>query len=725
MAKETININAAHEYWIDAWQRGVLVLEALNKRGNTHVAEAAKVAPHVLSFAAEVVLDGRTLGRPVNYALVRVVPPDGVTIDPAKPPVVVVDPRAGHGPGIGGMKPDSEIGVALAAGHAVYFIGFLPKPVPGQTIEDVSRAEAIFIEEVAARHREAEGKPIVIANCQAGWQIMMTAAIRPDLMGPILLAGTPLSYWAGVRGKNPMRYLGGTLGGAWLTALSGDMGAGVFDGANLVANFESLNPANTYWTKAYNVYSKVDTETERFLDFETWWGSPVLLNAGEMQWIADNLFVGNKLSTGQIRTSDGLRIDLRNIRSPIVVFCSWGDNITPPQQALDWILDLYDNVKEIVANGQTIVYSLHQSIGHLGIFVSGKVATKEHREFVSCMDMIDVAPPGLYEAVITDVGEDTDNRDLVDGKYLFRLEARTLDDIRAFGVNGAEDEKRFEAVARWSEINLGLYRTFAEPWIRAAVTEPVAEAMRATHPHRLRFGLFSDQNPLMQPIKPLAEMVRANRAPVSEDNPLLAIEKAASSWITTCLESAGEIRDSMTEAVFLNTYGSPLIQAMVGLGARQEEAPNRAARDLSREADAAGSRSKLEQQFDQGGLEEAVLRALVYVRLPTGAFDERGFRMLKAIRESRKSNERLSLPRFKELLTTQYQLVLADEERAVEALPKLLARDESRPAAAAAFAELVGAAGPLDAAGQRRLARLEKLFAAKLPPARTRRPANV
>ena len=108
---------------------------------------------------------------------------------------------------------------------------------------------------------------------------MMTAAIKPNLMGPIMLAGSPLSYWAAVRGKNPMRYLGGILGGTWLTALSGDLGNGIFDGANLVANFESLNPANTYWTKAYNVYSKVDTEAERFLDFETWWGSPVLLNA--------------------------------------------------------------------------------------------------------------------------------------------------------------------------------------------------------------------------------------------------------------------------------------------------------------------------------------------------------------------------------------------------------------------------------------------------------------
>ena len=677
MVQEKSGFGAAAEYWTDAWQRTVLFLETLNERGNTTLAQAAKEVPHVLTFQADLVLDGRQLERPVNYALVRIVPPPDVTIDPAKPPVIVVDPRAGHGPGIGGMKPDSEIGVALRAGHAVYFIGFLPQPMPGQTIEDVCRAEAIFIAEVAKRHPEAEGKPIIIANCQAGWQIMMTAAIRPDLAGPIMLAGTPLSYWAGVHGKNPMRYLGGTLGGTWLTALAGDMGAGIFDGANLVANFESLNPANTLWTKPYNVYSKVDSETERFLEFETWWGSPVLLNAGEMRWIADNLFVGNKLSTGEIRTSDGQRIDLRNIKSPIVVFCSWGDNITPPQQALDWVLDLYNDVSEIVANGQTIVYSLHHSIGHLGIFVSGKVAAKEHREFVSCMEMIEAAPPGLYEAVISDVGEDTANRDLVEGKYLFRLEPRTLDDIRAFGVNSPEDDRLFSAVTRLSEINLGLYRTFAEPWVRASVTEPMAEAMRAMHPHRLRFEFFSDRNPFMSAIKPVAEQVRANRKPVSADNPLLATEKQASSWITTALENWGEMRDSMTEAFFLTTYGSPLLQAMVGLGSPQDETPHRIERDLVRETAAAELRLGLDGKFEEGGVEEAVLRALIYVRRPEGGFDERGYRMLKNVRESRKSNERLSLARFREMLNEQLQLVLLDEERAVAALPKLLQTHES------------------------------------------------
>ncbi len=447
------------DYWIDAWQRSILLWDVLRQRGNNSIEHNARKAPNVLSFDVELVLDGRTLGRPVNYGLVRIIPPAGTVVDQTKRPFIVFDPRAGHGPGIGGMKHDSEIGVALAAGHPCYFVGFLPDPVPGQTIEDVCEAEARFVEEVVKRHPAAEGKPCLIGNCQAGWQIMMMSAIHPEHVGPIMLAGSPLSYWAGVHGKNPMRYLGGLLGGTWLTSLAGDLGNGIFDGANLVANFESLHPDNTYWKKIYNVYSKIDTEPPRFLEFEKWWGSPVLLNAGEMQSIADQLFVGNKLTSGELHSSDGLRIDLRNIKSPIIVFCSWGDDITPPQQALDWVLDLYNHEDEIVAAGQTIVYCLHQSIGHLGIFVSGKVATKEHEEFAQSMDMIDLMPPGLYEAVITGADETVENRQLVQGGYLFSLETRKLDDIRALGGNSPADDLAFATVARVSEVTQGVYST--------------------------------------------------------------------------------------------------------------------------------------------------------------------------------------------------------------------------------------------------------------------------
>jgi Protein of unknown function (DUF3141) len=193
----------AMDYIIDATQRTVLFWDVMRQRGNQYREHLAETTPHVLSYEAEVIIDARTLNRPVNYGLVRIIAPEGVTIDPRRRPFVIVDPRAGHGPGIAGFKADSEIGVALKAGHPCYFVGFLPDPVPGQTIEDVARAEAIFLEKVAALHPDADGKPCVIGNCQAGWAVMMLAAVRPELFGPIIIAGSPLSYWGACMANTP------------------------------------------------------------------------------------------------------------------------------------------------------------------------------------------------------------------------------------------------------------------------------------------------------------------------------------------------------------------------------------------------------------------------------------------------------------------------------------------------------------------------------------------
>jgi hypothetical protein len=689
-----------------------MFLDVLRQRGNEFIAQSEREAPNVGSFEYELLLDGRTLERPVNYGLVRIVPPKGTVLDPQKRPFIIFDPRAGHGPGIGGMKRESEVGVVLKAGHPCYFVGFLPDPVPGQTVEDVCRAEARFIESVAERHKTVEGKPCLIGNCQAGWQIMMTAALRPDLPGPIMLAGTPLSYWGGVRGKRSLRYLGGLCGGTWLTSLSGDLGNGIFDGANLIANFEMMHPSNTFWKKSYDLYSQIDTEAARFLAFERYWGSPVKLDAAEMQYITDQLFVGNKFSTGQLRTSDGVRLDLRNITSPIIVFCSLGDDISPPQQALDWILDLYDEDRQIAEGGQTIIYCLHKSIGHLGIFVSGKVATKEHEEFAFSMDMIDVMPPGLYEAVITDVGPDTARPDLVHGRYLFTLEARTLDDIRALGGNDAEDERRFETVARLSEINQGIYDTAVRPFVQQLVTEQSAEWMRRLHPHRLRFELFSDRNPFLRGLPELAAAIEQQRRPVAPDNPLIAAEHMVSEWIVQGLDRAAEWRDRWQEAVFTATFGAPLLQAMLGLRGEHAVTARHAERDLAREAAEQRAIAAAAARIDSGGAVAAAVRALLWVLHPVRRMDEREFAVMRSIAAELPPADRVGARRFKEIVREQYLVLLANETQAFEALPRML--PESRKMRVVEALRQVFASGdPLPAPAQARLAQVGALLGGK------------
>jgi hypothetical protein len=684
----------------------------------------AKPAPHVLEYAVELVADGRGLDRPVNYVLARIVPPAGVDLDPNHRPFVIVDPRAGHGPGIGGFQADSEIGVVLKAGHPCYFIGFLPEPMPSQTIEDIACAEAIFLEKVTSLHPDADGKPCVIGNCQAGWAIMMLAAEHPELFGPIIIAGSPLSYWAGVRGQNPLRYFGGLTGGSWLAELTSDLGNGKFDGAWLVQNFENLNPSNTLWTKSYNLYSKVDTEVSRYLSFERWWGGHVNMNAEEIQFIVDQLFIGNNLAAGRIQTADGTTIDLRNIRSPIVVFCSKGDNITPPQQALGWILDLYDDVDQIRSYGQTIVYTIHESIGHLGIFVSAGVARKEHGEFSSNIDMIEVLPPGLYEATFEAKSADTVSPDLVSGDWLMRCELRTLDDIRALGGNDASDERRFATAARVSEVNLALYRSFAQPVVRALTSAPISEWMQRLHPLRLQYEVLSDANPRAAVLANLAEQVRKQRRPVDADNPFIAIEQNISRQIVASLDAWRDLRDATAEWMFLFTYGNPLLQAAVGIDPKDTRAMRRAGKSPLHQALVEARIDELRAHFTKGGLREALTRAMIFVGLARGSVDERGVEALRRTRIAEDGMPRPTLSEFKAMVREQYFMLLIDRDAALAAIPNLLPRDlDQRGKAFAGLCEILSARGEFIGEAAERVERIAKLFGvgAKNLPA----PSNV
>lgn len=549
------NPMGAAQYALDATQRAILFWDTLRQRGNQFIENVLKGQPPTLHFDHELVLDGRAFERPVNYALLRIKPPEGVTIDPTRRPYVIIDPRAGHGPGIGGFKDDSQVGVALRAGHPVYFVVFFRDPEPGQTMLDVCAAEQQFIRKVRELHPDSK-KPAIVGNCQGGWAVMMLSASSPEDTGPILINGAPMSYWGGAwsegEGDNPMRYAGGMLGGTWLSSLVGDLGHGKFDGAWLVQNFEYLNPANTYWDKYYNLYRNVDAEQERFLEFERWWGAYSLMNREEIEWITHNLFVGNRLWRGDVKSATGTAFDLREIRQPIVLFASMGDNITPPQQAFNWVADLYGSTEEIKARGQVIVGLLHQSIGHLGIFVSGKVAKKEYTQLVSVLETIERMPPGLYGMEIHEFkGADGTTHYDVD----FR-ERRLEEVVERFNRLQRVDEKPFEAVEAISEFNQRAYELFAQPAVEATSTEFTGQLMRQFHPLRVQHWGVSDMNPMFAWLRPVADAVRANRQEAGPDHPLRQLEELGSSLLSTGLDFYRAMRDATVESMFFGVYAN-------------------------------------------------------------------------------------------------------------------------------------------------------------------------
>ena len=527
-----------------------------------------------------------------------------------------------------------------------------------------------------------------------------------------------------------MRYTGGLVGGGWLAALTSDLGHGKFDGAWLVHNFENLNPSNTLWSKQYNLYAKIDTEAPRYLGFERWWGGHVNLNAEEIQFIVDELFVGNNLAAGRIQARDGTTVDLRNIRSPIVIFCSKGDNITPPGQALGWILDLYEDVDEIRSYGQTIVYTVHEGVGHLGIFVSSGVARKEHGEFSSNIDLIDTLPPGLYEAVFERKIGDTTSPDLVSGDWVMRCEARTLEDIRKLCGNDASDDRCFAAAARISEANLALYRAFAQPAVRALANAPAAQWMQKLHPLRLQFELFSDANPLMAGLGRMTNWVKEHRSPTVNDNPFSGLQEAMSRQFVTLLDMWRDARDAWSEQLFFSVYGSPAVQAIAGLDAATARPVRKAGKDRLHNELRNARIAELKSRIPVGGLREATIRSLLYVGMARDAVDERGFEMVRRIRDSQSEMQALPLPAFKALVRDQYLMLLIDPEASVAALPSMLPDNSKVCLKALDFLkQVLSARGALVGDATERMQRIDRLFRAEqdladigiapdLPPAR-------
>ncbi|MGA7329250.1 MAG: DUF3141 domain-containing protein, partial [Rhodomicrobium sp.] len=472
----------------------------------------------------------------------------------------------------------------------------------------------------------------------------------------------------------------------------------------LVENFDNLNLANWLWTKQYQVYAKVDTEGPRYLEFEKWWGAFIMTNGEEMQWLVDDLFVGDKLTHNQLFSSDGKLFDFRNIASPIICFTSFGDDISPPQQTLGWVLDVYRDVEDIVAQDKTIVYCLDQKAGHLALFVSSRVAINQHEKFIQLVDILDCLPPGLFEMVITP--KDGEAK-LTPESSSVTFEPRSLEDIRALGRNSAEDDRAFQAVVQLSELNYNIYRTFFQAGVRALANTQTAELARALHPMRLSYSLFTSKNPFMQETKKLAEQARKERKPVVANNPFWQIQEALSAQIEATLKTVGEVRDAMAEHVFYAIFGSPTIQNLFQM--TEAEKALRRTPALTHDQIAAWDKrkSELAAKLNTGTFDDALVRAGLYIVGSIGSMDSR---TALTLNEARQSMTRLTLDDFKALVRTQASVLWSYRDQALEALPNLVPSDARRRELLRVVRAGAVAVGPITEVEQQCLSRLADIL---------------
>jgi hypothetical protein len=316
---------------------------------------------------------------------------------------------------------------------------------------------------------------------------------------------------------------------------------------------------------------------------------------------------------------------------------------------------------------------VHENVGHLGIFVSGKVARKEHRGIIGCIDMLEYLSPGLYEMIV----EGEPSQTWLDD-YHVRFEPRTMEDILELD-DGLEDEEAFPPVNVISRFNDGMYNMFVSPWVRAFVTDSVAETIRQLHPLRIERYMFSDLNPFIQPIKMWAEALKPHRLPVSADNPFLAMETVFSEAVQTGLNYYRAMRDLTQEFCFKSIYGNPWMKWLLGAVDTVVEDKLEAKR-----IDKQTSRRRKAWTLmaaTEGGFAEAVVRIFIAVAGANRILDKRQFEAAeKIIRASERLN-RLSADHYKVMIKEQARVLELNKKLALEGLAKLLPTQNERIAA--------------------------------------------
>ncbi len=300
----------------------------------------------------------------------------------------------------------------------------------------------------------------------------------------------------------------------------------------------------------------------------------------------------------------------------------------------------------------------------------------------------------------------------ITGDWIARFEARSLDDIRALGRNSPEDDRAFAAVARLSEMNLSLYRTFLQPFVRAFVNQSMADLSRAPNPLRLSYTMFADGNPWMRGVQPLAKAVSEARRPVAADNPFLAMQTQASEQITTALDGVGAARDKLEEQMFFGFYGAPFVQALLGIN---EDSIVRPVPDISPEKLTArqAQTNAYEAMLGTGGFDEALTRAVLYVIAADRMLDQR---CALALNVARQQLMHLSLAEFKVMARNQFFLLQFEPERAIEALASIVPKADARMELLKQVRAIAGAGDPQTAAEGDRLARLSQALAAPMDP---------
>lgn len=282
-------------------------------------------------------------------------------------PTLVLPPQAGHDSCIVDYSHgQSQMQTILAAGlEHLFALDWI-----GVTQETKHATIADYLDEVQAAVREAgHGHSVnLVGDCQGGWLAAIYAALHPEDVNTLTIAGAPIDFHGGdaVIHESVRTLSDDDLSFFRALVAQGD---GVLKGEFLLGGFIVIRPENEVGKQLQLLANVRDAHhVERYRAFEDWFKHTQDIAGPFYLWLVEHLFRDNELIAGTLRIGDE-PVDLGRIDCPVNLLAGATDHITPPEQVFA--------LADAVATPAKRITQRTTSGGHLGLFM-GTEALRDH-----------------------------------------------------------------------------------------------------------------------------------------------------------------------------------------------------------------------------------------------------------------------------------------------------------------------------------------------------------
>jgi poly(3-hydroxybutyrate) depolymerase len=281
-------------------------------------------------------------------------------------PTLVLPPQAGHDSCIVDYSADqSQMRTIIDCG----LTRALSLDWVGATRETADASVSDYLDVVDRAVDQCGGRVNLIGDCQGGWLAAIYAALAPERVNTLTLAGAPIDFHAGEPVIHEvLQYLtpGGHLG--FYESLVA-AGGGVLKGECMLAGFILIQPRDEV-SRQLELLAHLDdgAHVARYREFEDWFKHTQDIPGAFYLWIVEHLFRDNALVAGELEI-DGRPVDLGRIDMPLHLLAGAADHITPPDQVFA--------IADLAATPPDQVWRDVTPGGHLGLFM-GHEALREH-----------------------------------------------------------------------------------------------------------------------------------------------------------------------------------------------------------------------------------------------------------------------------------------------------------------------------------------------------------